>query len=586
MEYTEMKKSHFKVRILRNISCVLAVCMLISTGVSYLYFQRVVRTQKISDERSKQEQVARQISFMMEDISNFARSIIVDDDIQKVLEDHEEKNMFEDLKTSEVMSKRLRFYNSMRSYILGSFIQLETGKGYVSSDSFREKDYLAQRMAITQIRQYVEESENILSDPYYGIDSWDFKQVVCYGTRMMDKYHLGESKGAIYLEISLDYFLKQVEAYGKDYESVCLMGNNGCILYEENKNGENSFVQSCGDYQDEGVHKIKGGYLICKDINSVGWKLCVMITDQYLWERCSFVLKFLFISFMASLAIILLTTSRLLEGIVMPITYLSRQMEEANYEMLHRQKVVQTGDEIQTLYECYNAMVDEIQRGIERKMEYEKRQKDMEFDIMLSQINPHYLYNVLNTVVYLAAANRNREVVRITNSLIFSLQETMKLGKKNIETTIRKELELTECYLNIQQYRYPDIFQAEISCEEEFMEYLVPKTIIQPLVENAILHGILPCEEPGKVTVSVKPEGEMLCITVEDDGEGISETRLQQFETGEELICEENGRKHIGISNVRDRIQYLYGKPYGMQITRMKEKGTRVTLYLPLKKTE
>ena len=78
----------------------------------------------------------------------------------------------------------------------------------------------------------------------------------------------------------------------------------------------------------------------------------------------------------------------------------------------------------------------------------------------------------------------------------------------------------------------------------------------------------------------------MLCITVEDDGEGISETRLQQFETGEELICEENGRKHIGISNVRDRIQYLYGKPYGMQITRMKEKGTRVTLYLPLKKTE
>ena len=296
-----------------------------------------------------------------------------------------------------------------------------------------------------------------------------------------------------------------------------------------------------------------------------------------------FVFIFFSLSFVISLAAILFTTSRLMEQIIHPVTVLSRRMEKTHYNKLHVQEMVHTGDEIEILYQCYNDMVEEIQRGIEQQRIYEKRTKDMEFDIMLSQINPHYLYNVLNTVVYLSAAGKNKEVVKITNSLIFSLQETLRLGEKNIETTVEKELMLTQCYLDIQKYRYPDVFETVIECGEDLKQCLVPKTIIQPLVENGILHGILPLEEPGIIKVYIYKKEDFLCIEVEDNGEGISRERLEAFEKGEELIYEEKGRKHIGISNVRDRISYLYGEPYGMWMKRLPERGTKVTLHLPYK---
>lgn len=271
-----------------------------------------------------------------------------------------------------------------------------------------------------------------------------------------------------------------------------------------------------------------------------------------------------------------------MEGIIQPIIQLSRKMENTHYDKLQIQEMVQTGDEIQILYECYNDMVGEIQRGMEQRMEYEKQKKEMEFDILLSQINPHYLYNVLNTVVYLSAMGKNREVVEIANALIYSLQETLRLGDKNIETTIKTELELTRCYLKIQEYRYPETFKVTIECPETMMDYSVPKTIIQPLVENAILHGILPEEENGSIQISIRQEEETLVIAVQDDGVGITDEHLTLFEQGHPITYGRNDRKHIGISNVRDRIRYLYGEPYGMWIERLPERGTRVTLRLPV----
>lgn len=583
MERSKIKKKHLKRRILMNISVVLVICMVFSTVVSYFYFEKVVREQKITDEKTKLQQVANQIDFMTEDIHNFARSIVVDETVQGIMNEKGFKTVYQGIKRNDIISKQLVFYNSLRTYIGCSYIELSNGQRFSSNIQNMQDNYLDEKLTTGEIREYNQHEEWTYSDPYYSRDPGSVKLVVCSRTLMMDKYNFGSHQGTLYLEIYMDYFLKQIRTYEKDYENVCLIGNGKEILYEKNPQEQVSrFIEENKEDPGDGVYRVKGGYLLCEEIEEAGWKLYTLITDRYLWERSSFVLEFFLVSFLVSLGLILLTTSRLLKNMIRPVARLSEQMEKMDYENLHGEEIVQTGDEIQTLYECYGKMMEEIRSGIEDRMEYEKQKKNMEFDIMLSQINPHYLYNVLNTVVYFAKAEKTENIVKIVNSLIYTLQETMKVGEHNIDTTIQKELELTECYLNIQEYRYPERFQVKIECDESLKNCEVPKTIIQPIVENAILHGILPTEREGWVEICIYSQKNLLCIEITDDGIGISDELLEIFQRGEEIANESSGRKHIGISNVRDRIRYLYGEPYGMWIRKLKPRGTQVTLHLPV----
>lgn len=235
-------------------------------------------------------------------------------------------------------------------------------------------------------------------------------------------------------------------------------------------------------------------------------------------------------------------------------------------------------------------MIQKIQEEERVRIEQEKKKKEMEFAVMHSQIAPHYLYNVLNTVMFLAAVEKNKKITEIVRALIYTLQETLDIGSEELTTTLEKEIKLVYAYLDIQKYRYGGKFKSNILCQENLKEYMVPKTIIQPLVENAIVHGILPSEQVGTVTVRGYQEEEKIIIEVEDDGVGIKEEYIEIFERGERVNDQrqekKEGRRHIGMDNVRERIRYLYGERYGMKIEKRKEGGTKVRLYLPMVREE
>ncbi|MDF2513228.1 MAG: ypdA 15 [Herbinix sp.] len=583
MERELVRKKQLKWRILLNISIVLAASMIISTITGYLYFEKVVREQKISDERVNLRQLSNQITFMTEDIENIARSIIVDEVLQKTLEKKPFEDEFQRVSNKDNIIKRLIFYNSLRTYIGSSFLELKDGERYSSSTNTMEEDYLNRKFAIEEFKQYNERADFVYSDPYYGLDTGKIQPVICYRAKMWNIHDFGSQQGTLYMEIYLDYFLKQIRTYGKVYENVCMLGNDNRILYEQDRDGKiRKYIEGGESINADGVYKVEGGYLICENINSTGWKLLILITNQYLWQRSSYVFEFFLISFLFSMVLIVVSTSRIMENMIQPITRLSEQMEKMDYNNLDTEEMIHTGDEIQTLYECFKKLLTEIRRDIDERILYEKHMKEMEFDIMLSQINPHYLYNVLNTVVYLAAAEKNERIVKIGTSLIYTLQETLNVGEHNIDITIEKELELTDRYITIQEYRYPGTFQVELECEDRLKQYLIPKTIIQPLVENAILHGILPLDRSGVINIIITEKDDLLYIIVKDNGIGIDDESLRRFEESETIVYEQNGRKHIGISNIRDRIRYLYGEPYGMKIQRRTSGGTKIELHLPV----
>lgn len=573
------KKRNLKRRLLSNIAAILAFSMVLSSLVGYWYFERVVREQRINDERRRLQQVSAQLEFMTEDIRQFAKSILIDEELQRLLEEEVSGSEYLRRRRSSKVAKRLVFYGSLRSYIRDTIIKMEDGTHYGSSYSTIDTAYIQNKLQQEEIAKYDGQGEYSFSDPYGAA-------LICFQMQMFDKHQFGQRRGTLYIECGMEYFLEPVHTYAGADNYICVFGNHGTLLYGQDPDGELSCCLKEQGEPAEGIYKTANGYLICEEIEGAGFRLCTLVTSGYLWRRSSFVLLFFLYSFLFSVSLILVFISRRMESMIRPITRLSAQMEKIEYGKLEAVEEVHTGDEIEMLYHSFGHMLKQLQKGEEERIRYEEQKHKMEYDITLSQIHPHYLYNVLNTVVYLAAAGKNKDVVEIVHALINTLHSTLAVGEESVETTLEKELDLTESYLSIQKYRYPDIFTAEIRCSEGLKQCKVPRIVIQPLVENAILHGILPTERPGVIQVRVWEEEKELRILVEDDGVGIAEEYMERFRNGEETLSRRGGRKHIGISNVRDRIRYLYGEAYGMEIRKREAGGTGILLKLPLARAE
>ncbi len=581
------KNAQLKWRVVKDIVVILGISLFISAICGFFYFKKVVCNQEILDEKEKQEQLSNQLTFMTEDIEQYAESILVDEQLQELLNETTQ-NEYEKRRKYDRISRRLVFYSNLRSYIYNTSLVMESGICYESNYKNEKMDTFDKKAEDTQFIEHFKETDQSFSKVYFLSSEKSDKQLICYRIPILDPYEYGRQLGMLYMEIYLDYFLEQVKRYGSTYENICMTDEDGSILYEKDADYKiREFMEKKkkdGESEKENdICEIKKGYVIGTKIETAGWEICTVLPKEEIWKSSRFVLNFFLLSFLFSLGMVFFFSSKIMERIVRPVVRLSEQMEKEEYGNLEQIEVVHTGDEIETLYRCYCDMIEKIQEEERVRTEQEKKKKEMEFAILHSQIAPHYLYNVLNTVMFLAVAEKNKKIVDIVRALIYSLQETLDIGGDQLETTVDKEIKLVEAYLEIQKYRYGGRFQSEILCEENLKKYIVPKTIIQPLVENALVHGILPSDREGMVTVHIYQKKEKIVIEVEDDGIGIPELYLKGNEIEDEIVSEQEGRKHIGIQNVRERIRYLYGEEYGMKIERREGGGTRMILYLPLK---
>lgn len=580
----EVHSSRLKWKIQKSIILVLVCCMFCSTAAGFAYYLKQDSRQKIADEKSKLQHLANELDFMTEEIQGFGRSVAADEQLRELLQEPEPEDAFARIRHTNEIIERLSFHNGFRTYIAGSFVEMDTGERYTSSISAIDQGYLERKFSIAALKEFQGHEDWKYSKPYEGIETRGTSSIICTRTEIWSNQEYGRTEGMLYLEVYLDSLLRVVREYGREYENLCLTGADGSILYSSRSDSAlETYLRTKAQEPEADSREFLGrGSLIVLPVEQNGWELCTFISSMELWSRIWYTPVFLIVAFLISLAVILVISNRILEQAIRPITRLSKEMEGISYDRLPSGERIRTGDEIEILYDCYRKMLFEIQRGIESKLESERRLQDMEFDIMVSQINPHYLYNVLNTVIYLSVASRNEDVVKIVRALIQTLQTTLELGSERMEIPVEKELELTASYLDIQRYRYPQSFVYEVDCKEAERTCMVPVACIQPLVENALTHGILPTEETGRITVRISRQDNGLKICVQDDGGGMEPSVLAAFREGGTLPARESGRRHIGIANIRDRIAFLYGESYGMEI-HTGENGTSVELTLPVR---
>ena len=289
-------------------------------------------------------------------------------------------------------------------------------------------------------------------------------------------------------------------------------------------------------------------------------------------------IRFSVVAFAAIFVLITVLSYYIPLSITRPIRKLSEVTDQVAKGDLTVRSDVRSGAEVSVLSDSLNTMIDKIDELLEQVKKEQIRLRKAEFELLQSQINPHFLYNTLDAIVWLAEAGEQKKVVSMVGSLSDFFRTSLNQGKDII--TIKEELQHSRSYLEIQQMRYQDILNYEIHVPEELHRYLIPKITIQPLVENALYHGIKNKRGLGRIVISGRKEEDFLILQIEDNGIGMRKERLDQVKEGmnQKIPTEKD---IYGLYNVNERIRLNFGEKYGLSIESTYGEGTVVSIILP-----
>lgn len=323
---------------------------------------------------------------------------------------------------------------------------------------------------------------------------------------------------------------------------------------------------------------------ISQESGITGWKVAALIPETEFIRAMIHQLRMGIFLLAACLIIIVLVSRKIIFTVYRPLNLLADSMKEIEEGNFDTKISYEKKDEFSTLIDGYNLMVAKIRTLLNEVVEKEKNRRNAELYALQAQINPHFLYNTLNSIRYFARIYQAPEIREMTTALI-QLSKASLSSEKFI--TIKQELELTRQYLAIQKMRYGDILQFSCMAEEDLTDCMVPRFCIQPVVENALFHGILP-KGAGKAVVEISSRGSGLLIRISDDGIGMSEEeifaanqRLRGGIFGKRGKEDISGLKNIGLENINYRIRINYkGRGAGVYL-RGKREGLLVILWIP-----
>lgn len=264
--------------------------------------------------------------------------------------------------------------------------------------------------------------------------------------------------------------------------------------------------------------------------------------------------------------------------ITSPLKQLMVQMKEVERSNFQAMTTVTSKDEIGLLSRRFNRMVGRIKALIDQINQVESKKREAEMRALRYQINPHFLYNTLSTIRWMVKLQRYDGAYRGISALVNLMESSM--GKKGVFTTLGEELNLLETYMVIQQYRYGSHIQLESVCPDRFKNFPIPRMLLQPIVENAVFHGLAPHPKGGTIIVSVEENqsGPGVVIRIKDSGLGIPSLKLNRL-----LQTDPHSRSGmfgIGLRHVHETIQIYYGNHSGVSVESEEGVGTQVTLML------
>ncbi|MEG1255379.1 sensor histidine kinase [Clostridium sp.] len=390
----------------------------------------------------------------------------------------------------------------------------------------------------------------------------------------VDETILEDSYKSLITEESSELFICNSEGQIISHSNKEIIGKN-----IEDKNYAVEVLSSNKDvgsieFKDDEVEKV----CIYSNITLPNWKIVKIVSKEYLYKEITNMQRYMFIGGIIYVIITILICLFFSSQISRPMVSMKNMMKKAEDGDLGVRINVERIDEIGELGNSFNNMIGKMNEVVDKLVEEERIKKELELETLHAQINPHFLYNTLNTIKWMAKIQGDKSVSNAVTSLIKLLRVSINLGKEMI--TLEDEIDYVKNYINIQNLRFNEKVNIVYNIDEGCFKCTIPKLILQPIVENSLIYGIREEEEDDPLKISIKAciEGEKLIIIVKDNGPGISDEDIEKIFSKEKDV---NKFSKVGLNNVNQRIKLHCGEEYGINIGNRSKLGTYVKVEVP-----
>ena len=396
----------------------------------------------------------------------------------------------------------------------------------------------------------------------------------------------GKVSGGIFL-VDIDFSgIQQLFAKVNSQEMgyVYLINSDGEIIYHPRQNlifsnmiQENNLAAS---QYDDGVYRENFNgeerIVVAKTVGYTGWKIISVTPKKNFYQNYNRTRVMAMMIIILAILVLIFVNQFVAIRVSLPLKRLEDSLQGIGVE--NESEIYIGGPpEIQHLGETIRSMVVQLRKLTDDIVREQQEKQKSELDALQSQINPHFLYNTLDSIMWMVEAEQYEDAISMVQALGRLFRISLSKGKNII--TIGEELQHAKSYLSIQKYRYKNKFTSYFDVEEGIEKYKTIKLIIQPLVENAIYYGMEYMDGEGEIRIHAYTAGEDLFIDVEDNGPGMTEEQVSH------LLTDDTRRRSrgsgIGIRNVHQRIQLYFGVEYGLEISSEPDEGTRVRIHLP-----
>ena len=549
--------------------CTMIVCILFCSGIFYLILENQMQQSIADKEISNRTAISNNLDSTMKSINSISRLTMLRSTVRTFL-------LAESNSTPRTRNALQEIHDILNTFNLscnvviirmdGQYLNTGPGITYVNTGKIFETEWLNEVMA--------QKGNYVIKAGTRGAFRSNIGEMVSF-VRVINDINTQKPIGILAINLPSRFFEQAYEGLSGETSHFALYDTSGRLICKDNEstfsslNPEN-LLQNTREETDKLFYK---SIFTCDTLGDSHFILASRLEVRILDGLPAKLLAALIIGAFILLAFMWLINTYIAKNVIYPIQRLVDSMAEVQNGWLHRVSMNVNDDEIGLLKNSYNAMLIEINQLIDELLQKEKTLRMAELDALQEQMKPHFLYNTLDMIRYMALENRTDEVYNMLETLGNFYRRF--LSKGSTDLSLGEEIEIVKSYLTLQRTRFEDIFTDEYEIEEGLSSIRVPRLILQPLVENSIYHGIRPKGEHGVIRVTVKRQEDFLFLSIYDNGIGM--TAHQR-----ELLFSGKDSRSFGFQGTIERIRYYYKTEDVFEIHSTEGEYCEIILKLPL----